>query len=682
MFAFFYADRLVDDAGGGNQRPYTGSLVLIDSITPVEGWKPECTMLEFIRTHRRLMQFLLLLIIFPSFAFFGLESYMSMGDRDPAVAKVAGQEITQREWDAAQARQIERMQQMFGSQFNPAMFDTPEAKMGSLENLVAQRSLSRHVIDNHLTVSDEAIRTTILSIPGLTDDKGNFDKARYQQLLAAQNLSPETFEASLRQDLAMQQVNAAIQNSAFAPKAVAERIALLNQQKREIQELALGLQGFKSQVKVTDEMLQAFYDKNVSAFAIPDRAKAEFVVLAAPVIEQQVTITENDIKKYYEQNAARYKTDEQRRASHILVKASKDAPAAEKAAAKAKAEKLLAQLAKAPGDFAKLAKENSDDPGSAERGGDLDFFGKGMMVKPFEDAAYALKEGEVSGMVESDFGFHIIKVTAIKPATTLLLSEVKSAIEDEIRRAETGKKFASMIETFSNMVYEQPDSLKPVADKLGLKIDTVSGLTRQPNPALAPTAAFNQPNFLSALFSDDAVKNKRNTEAIEISPGIYIAGRVVEYTPASQKPLAEVRAQIEERLIATEAEKLAREAGEKQLAELRAGGSAEFGATRAVSRTNFNGAPGPVVAAVMKADVTKLPAYVGVPVPGRGYNIYRINSVDNQVADTESLKAEQDQVNEFLSGQEMAAYLGVVKKRAKAEILKSATSAKPATPQQ
>lgn len=633
-------------------------------------------MLEFIRTHRRLMQFLLLLIIFPSFAFFGLESYTRMSDRDPAVAKVAGQEITQREWDAAQARQLERMKQMFGEQFNPAMFDTPEAKMGSLENLIAQKSLSKSVVDNHLTVSDEAIRKTILGIPGLTDDKGNFDKARYQQLLAAQNLTPEKFEASLRHDLAMQQLNAAIQTSAFAPKSVAERIAVLNQQKRVIQELAFNTQDFKSQVKVTDAMLQAFYDKNAAEFAIPDMVKAEFVVLAAPVIEQQVSVTDEDIKKYYEQNAARYKTDEQRRASHILVSVSKDAPAAEKAAAKAKAEKLLAQLKKSPGDFAKLAKENSDDPGSAERGGDLDFFGKGMMVKPFEDAAFGLKEGEISEVVESDFGFHIIKVTAIRPAATRPLAEVKTNIEDEIRRNETGKKFASMIETFSNMVYEQPDSLKPVADKLGLKIETVSGLTRQPNPALPRTAAYNQPKFLSALFADDALKNKRNTEAVEVGSGIYIAGHVVDYKPASQKPLSEVRAQIEERVIAIEAEKLAKEAGEKKLAELKAGGTAEFGATRAVSRTNFNGAAGPVVAAVMKADVTKLPAYVGVPVPGKGYNVYRINAIDNQVADPESLKAEQDQVGEFLSAQEMAAYLGVVKKRAKAEILKAASAPK------
>lgn len=635
-------------------------------------------MLEFIRTHRRLMQFLLLLIIFPSFAFFGLESYTRMGDRDPAVAKVAGQDITQREWDAAQARQLERMKQMFGEQFNPAMFDTPEAKMGALENLIAQKALSRHVADQHLTVSDDLVRQTILGIGGLTDADGKFDKARYQQLLAAQNLTPEKFEATLRHDLALQQVNAAIQNTAFAPKAVAARIATLNQQKREIQELALTVQDFKPQVKVTDAMLQEYYDQNAAAFEVPASAKAEFVVLAAPIVEQQVSVTEADIKKFYEQNLARYKTDEQRRASHILVKAAKDAPAAEKAAAKAKAEKLLAQLKQSPADFAKLAKEQSDDPGSAERGGDLDFFGRGMMVKPFEDAAYSLKQGETSGIVESDFGFHIIRVTDIKPSATRPLADVKGNIEDEIRRTEAGKKFASMSETFSNMVYEQPDSLKPVADKLGLKIETVAGLTRQPNPALPKAAAYNQPQFLAALFGDDALKNKRNTEAIEVGPGIYIAGRVLDHQPASKKPLAEVRAQIEERLLATEAEKLAKEAGVKKLAELKAGGSAEFGAPKAVSRSNFNGAPGPVVAAVMKADANKLPAYVGVPVPGKGYSIFRINSVDNQAADAESMKAEQQQVDEFLSAQEMAAYLGVIKKRAKAEIMAAAKTAKPA----
>ena len=192
-------------------------------------------MLEFIRTHQRLMQFLLLLIIFPSFAFFGIESYLRMSDKEPEVAKVAGKSITQREWDAAQARQLERFRQMFGEQFNPGMFDSPEAKQGVLENLIAQKAMSAHVIDNHLMVSNDTLRKTIIEIPGLKNEAGQFDKERYQQLLAAQGLTPEKFEAGLRHDLAIQQINAVVQGTAFSPKSVALRISALNQQVREVQ---------------------------------------------------------------------------------------------------------------------------------------------------------------------------------------------------------------------------------------------------------------------------------------------------------------------------------------------------------------------------------------------------------------------------------------------------------------
>ncbi len=635
-------------------------------------------MLEFFRTHQRLMQIVLLLIIFPSFAFFGLQSYTQMGDRDAPVAKVAGQDVSQREWDAAQARQLERFKQVFGEQFNPAMFDTPEAKMGALENLISQKALARDVIEKHLTVSDETIRQTILGIPGLVDPDGKFNKERYQQLLAAQGMTPEKFEASLRQDLAMQQANAAIQGSAFAPASVALRISALNQQKRDVQELAVNAQDFKAQAKVTDAMVQDYYDKHAAQFQIPESLKAEFVLLAAPVVEQQITVTDEQIRKYYDENLARYKTDEQRSASHILVKAAKDAPAAEKGAAKAKAEKLLADVKKSPNDFAKIAKANSDDPGSAERGGDLGFFGKGMMVKPFEDAAFQLKDGEVSGIVESDFGYHIIKLTGVKAAATRPLAEVRVNIEDEIRRTEAGKKFATMVETFTNMVYEKPDSLKPVADKLGLKIETIDGLTRQPNQALSKQAAYNQPKFLAAIFADDAIKGKHNTEAIEVGASIYIAGHVLEHKPVSTIPLADAKQQIEERVAAQEAEKLAKAAGEKQLAELKAGGTADFGASKQVSRANFGGLPAPAVGAVMKADASKLPAYVGVSVPGRGYSIYRINAIDEQPGDPEAVKAEKQQVEEFIAAQEMAGYLGVIRKRAKAEILKPLAAAKPA----
>jgi peptidyl-prolyl cis-trans isomerase D len=628
-------------------------------------------MLDFFRTHQKLMQFLLLLIILPSFAFFGLQSYTSMGDGDTVVAKVAGQKIYQKEWDAAQARQLERFKQMFGDQFNPAMFDTPDAKMGALENLVAQKALAKDVADKHLTASDDLVRQTILSIPGLTDADGKFNKERYQQLLAAQGLNPEKFEATLRLDLAMQQANAAVQGSAFAPSTIALRISSINQQKREVQELSIDVKDFKAQVKITDAMINDYYERFPAQFQIPESLKAEFVLLSAPAVEDQIVVTDEQIKKFYEANQARYKTDEQRRASHILVKAGKDAPAAEKGAAKAKAEKLLAIVKKTPGDFAKIAKENSDDPGSAERGGDLEFFGKGMMVKPFEDATYQLKEGEISGIVESDFGFHIIKLTATKPSATRSLTEVRSNIEDEIRRTEANKKFSSMVETFNNMVYEQPDSLKPVADKLGLKIETAAGLTRQPNPALSKQAAYNQPKFLAAIFADDAIKGKHNTEAIEVGSGMYIAGRVIDYKPVTKVPLPEAKKSIEERVLVVEAEKLALAAGEKRLAELKAGGSADFGTAKQVSRANFNGVSAPAVTAIMKADASKLPGYVGVPVPGKGYSIYKINAVDDAPADAEALKSEKQQVEEFVAAQEMAGYLGVIRKRAKAEILKT-----------
>ena len=633
-------------------------------------------MLEFIRTHQRLMQFILLLIIFPSFAFLGVESYLRMSDKEPPVAKVAGQNITQREWDAAQARQIERFKQVFGEQFNQNMFDTPEARQGVLENLLAQRAMSAHVVENHLTVSNDTLRNTIAEIPGLKNPDGQFDKQRYQQLLAAQGLTPEKFEAGLRHDLAVQQINAVVQGTAFSPKSVVARVSSLNQQAREVQELVLTLQSFRSQVKITDAMAEEYYKQHPAQFELPETVKAEVVVFNPDVVEDRIVVSDADIKAYYDQNLARYKTDEQRRASHILIAAGKDAPAADKATAKAKAEKILAQLRKSPNEFAKLAKENSQDPGSAERGGDLDFFGKGMMVKPFEEAAYALKEGDISEIVQSDFGFHIIRLTALKAATTRPLSEVKANITDEIRRQQVGKKYSEMAEIFTNMVYEQPDSLKPVADKLGLKIETISGLTRKPTTAYPKTAAYNQPKFLSAIFSDEATKNKRNTEAIEVGPRFLIAGHVIDYKPVTYSPLAQVRQQVEESIMLLETEKLALKTGEAKLAELRNGGTADFSAAKTISRNNNSSTPPPAVYAIMKADANKLPAYVGVNLGGMGYRIFRINKIVEQPADQASAKSEEQQVNEFLAAQEMAAYLGVIKKRANAEILKPAAVAK------
>ncbi|WP_211462567.1 SurA N-terminal domain-containing protein [Collimonas silvisoli] len=629
-------------------------------------------MFEFVRTHQRLMQFLLLLLIIPSFALVGLQSYSSFGDSANTVAKVAGQPITQQEWDAALRQQMDRMRQAFGDRFDPKMVETPAAKQGVLDNLISQRVLLATVSSEHLSVSDQSLRQTIMGVPELLGADGKFDNERYKALLAAQGMTPTMYEARLRQDMAMQQLNGAVQTTAFAPKTVATRLSDINDQERDVQELLLKTADYAAQVKVTDAMLQDYYAKNAKEFEIPEQIKADYVLLDSAAAAAQVTVSDADIKSYYDQNLSRYTTAEQRRASHILIAVKKDAPAAEQAAAKSKAESLLAEVRKNPADFAKVAKANSQDTASAELGGDLGYFGSGMMVKPFEDAANKLKQGEISDLVQSDFGYHIIELTGVKAAQVKPLDEVKADIAAEIKKQLAARKFTELAETFSNTVYEQADSLKPVADKLHLQIQSAANLGRQPNPAAAPTVPYNNQKFLTALYSNESLKNKHNTEAVEIAPNTFIAGHVVEYKPVTKRSFEEVQAIIRDKVTRAEEAALAKKAGEEKLAALKAQDSASgFGAVQTVSRVKSQGVNPAAFEAVMKANVNKLPAYVGVVLPQQGYALYRIAKVNQPAAQDPARRvAEQQQITNVLAQQEMQAYVDVLKQKAKVKVLK------------
>lgn len=625
-------------------------------------------MFEYIRTHQRLMQFLLLLIIFPSFVAGGVFSYKSF-QADSGLATVAGRSITRQEFDAAQREQIDRMRQMYGAQFDTKMLNTPEARKSILDNLIAQHALSAEVAKNHLSIPDQILQQNIRSTPGLVKPDGSFDNERYEAILASRGMSKAGYEQSLRQDLVYQQLVSAVQGSAFVPKAVAAQLSALNEQEREVQALPFKAADYASKVKVTDEMLKAYYDKNGAMFEIPESIKAEYVVLSNEALAAQIEVSDADVQSFYEQNKKAYGTEEQRRASHILIEVKKGASDKEKAAAKAKAESLLAEVRKNPASFAKLAKENSSDTGSAERGGDLDFFGKGMMVKPFEDAAFKLKQGEISDVVQSDFGYHIIQLTAIKPATIKPLEEVRSTIVAEIKKQKAAKAYAEASETFTNTVYEQADSLKPVADKLKLQIQTVEGLTRKPNPALPPTVLTNNQKFLSAIFSDNSVKKKLNTDAVEVAPSTLIAGRIVEYKPVVKRPFEEVKGAITAAVTQIEAAALAKKEGEAKLQALKAAdNTAGFSEAKTISRLKGQDVPAPALSALFKADVQKLPAFVGMDAPGNGYVIYRIGKVSPGTPDEARRTSERTQLDDVQAQTEMFSYVENLKKKAKATI--------------
>jgi peptidyl-prolyl cis-trans isomerase D len=441
-------------------------------------------------------------------------------------------------------------------------------------------------------------------------------------------------------------------------------------QKREIQIAVFDATSFSSKVTLTDADLETYYKANQSLFQAPEQANIEYVVLDVETIKKGITVTDEELKTYYEQNQARLATQEERRASHILITSPKGAPAADhdKAKAKAKAQALLDAVKKAPATFAEVAKANSQDPGSAVKGGDLDFFARGAMVKPFEDAAFGMKKGEISALVESDFGFHIIQLTDIKSAKQRSFDETKPELVEEAKKQQAQKKFAEAAETFTNAVYEQSDSLKPIADKLKLEVKTATNVTRNPAPGAA--GALANPKFLNAIFSADAIEKKRNTEALELANKQLVSGRISQYTAARTLPFADVKDRVRERLLAARSFELAKKEGMDKLAAWKAApASSTMPEAVVIARNQPQNLPIQIVEAALKADTSKLPDFVGVELAGRAYYVAKINKVLPPVAADEALaKQGRVQVSQAWVAAEDQAYYNLLKERFKTDI--------------
>lgn len=626
-------------------------------------------MFDAVRNNKRIVQIFLALIALP-FAFFGVESYVRDAGTGDNVAKIGDIKITQQQFQQALRDQQERLRAQMGGQLDPKMLDNPMARKAVLDDLVDQRLLMLEANKKRMFASDDAIRRTIGSIEGFKID-GKFSSERYEAALRSQGMTPAGFEAQLRQDLTLQQLAGAVAQSGVVSRTVAERVLALQTEKREVLEYRLDLGRYLDQVKLADDAARKFYDGNAKQFQIPEQAQAEYVVFSMESIGAQLAVTEAEIKAWYDGHKDRYQQAEERRASHILIASEKLG----KDKAKARAEELLKEVRKTPASFAELAKKHSDDPGSAAKGGDLGFFGRGMMVKPFEEATFALKEGEMSGVVESDFGFHIIKLTGIHAAKEKPLAEVRSEIEAELKKTAASRKFAEAAEAFSNIVYEQSDSLQPAAEKFKLTVKKTEWLGRQANPANGP---LGNEKLLAALFSDDSVKNKRNTEAVETAANTLVAARIVDYKPATLQPFETVQASIETLLKRQEAQALAKKDGEARLEALKKGeDKLGWGGAKLVSRMDARLIPQPAAPAVFRADTGKLPAYVGAELPGAGYGLFKITRLESgEALDDARKQAMLRQLGTLLAQEDIQLYLAALRARYKVDINPSALEVK------
>ena len=627
-------------------------------------------MFDFVRKHTRIMQFLLFLLIVPSFLLFGIEGYSRFRDKGETVAEVDGQDISQVEWDNAHKQDVERIRAS-NPKVDPKMLDSSQARYATLERLVRDRVLAVAADKSGLVTADQRLRRALQEDPMIASLRlpdGTLDKERYRQLVGQQGLSPEGFEAKIRSDLSSRQVTTGVMGTGFASTAVADLSINAFLEHREVQVARFNPADFAPKVELTDADMEAYYQANQAMFQSTEQASIEYVVLDLDAVKKSLVLSEADLKTFYEQNQERLNGKEERRASHILIESPKSAAPEVRQKAKARAQELLLALQKAPDSFAELAKKNSQDPGSAANGGDLDFFTRGTMLKPFEDAVFALKKGELSSVVETDYGYHIIKLTDIRTPKKRSFEEVRAEIEADVKKQQAQQKYAETAEAFTNTVYEQSDSLKPAAERLKLEVRTAQGLTRQ--PAAGVTGVLANPKFLAAIFAADSVEKKRNTEAVEIAPNQLVSGRIVQYTPARILPLAEVKAQVRERLQAARGAELAKREGMSQLAAWKAKpDSATLPAAINISRDQPQNQPGPLVEAALRADTSTFPAFVGVDLGTQGYAVVKVNKTLPRPGVTdESTKQDRAQYAQAWSGAEIAAYYELLKERFKVKI--------------
>ena len=605
-------------------------------------------MLQSFRTHKRLMMGVAMIFIVPSFVVTGIYSYNRM-TADEALAEVGGESITVVDFDNAKRQHLDKLRRQLGTNFNPNMLDGQQARADILAGLITERALGIEMAKDYVMVSEADAINLVKSAPNFQRD-GKFSREAYEQFLHAVGKSDQLFVMELRRDMARDLLLGGAANSAIVPTALAQRVHEMMSEERVVRMATISPADFAKLVTVTDDEARAFYDANKSLFVVPESVDIEYVTLS-PANFMDIKPTEDEVKGFYEQNLQRFTTPEQRRASHILV-AEKD-----------QADKLFAELQAKPALFAERAKELSKDPGSAKNGGDLGFFGKGMMVPEFETAVFTGKKGDLVAPVKTNFGYHIIRIDDVQAAQVKPLEAVRGEIEALYAQQASMQAFASEAENFSNMVYEQSDSLEPVATKFNLKPQVVKNVTRD-----FKDQTING-NVVEALYSFDVLSDKRNTNSIEIAHNTLLSARVTAHHPETTQTFDAVKDQIVARLTNDKAAKAAQEAGQKTVAQLKAGekNTLKFGEAVSLSRQNPGEHSYDIVAAAMKPQATTLPAFTGVMTPN-GYVVFEVLNSNIPEAGAEELAARKQELTRIFGRIDQKAYLDALEVKLEAKV--------------
>ena len=613
------------------------------------------------------MQILLIILIFPSFVLFGIDGYKRFNDKSVVAASIDGRDISVAEWEQAQKNEVERMRTSMPG-MDVSMFDTPAIKFMSLERIVRSRVLESSASKLNIKISDQKLAKTIGEVDSLAALKkadGSFDIEKYKSFLSAQGMTPDIFESRVRSDLAVRQVIGGVNASSFASLSQATVSLDAFLQQREIQVAIFSASDYLDVSKPTEEEVKSYFLAHAQDYQTAETVDIEYVVFDLPAVEKSITVSEAELKTYFDQNQSLLKSKEERRASHILISSSKESSSTEKKSALEKAQNLLVTLRKSPQLFADLAKKNSQDPGSSTKGGDLDFFARGAMVKPFEEVAFSLKKGEISEIVETEFGYHIILLTDIKSAGGSSFADAKTNLEHDLKKDLAKKKFAELAEQFTNMVYEQSDSLKPVSQKFKLEVQVARDITKQ--TASASKALWSNPKLLQSIFSADAIAKKQNTEAVEISTNQLVSARVISHKPVTNLQLDDIKPSLVQSVLSQKSVEAAKREGEEKLKLWQSDLSlAKLQGPVLISREQNQKLPASLVEAAMRADASKLPLLVGVDLGAKGFGMVKINSV-SKAAPINDRKDSVDKYAKAWTSAESIAYFNFLKSRSKVQ---------------